>query len=203
MFVQTIRGKVPEPNKVRPVVDRWVRELAPNATGWLGSTSGFTAAGELCVLVRFESEEAAQRNSDRPEQGEWWAQMAELIDGEATFDNSSDVVTEAAGDLDSAGFVQVILGRSKDLERERKLMADSLPERRAARPDILGSVSVGYPDGRYLFAIYFSSEAEAREGERKDMPPEAKAVMDKMMSLEDGPIEYLDLTSPWFETASP
>ena len=40
------------------------------------------------LRARFESEEAAQANSDRPEQGAWWAETAKVFDGEATFRNS-------------------------------------------------------------------------------------------------------------------
>ena len=47
------------------------------------------------------------------------------------------------------------------------------PDMRALRPDILGSVSVGHEDGKWTMVIYFTSEAEAREGEAKEMPPEA------------------------------
>ena len=88
MFVQIIRGKVSYPDAVRPVVDQWMTQLGPSAEGWLGSTGGVTDDNELFVLVRFESEEAARANSDKPEQGRWWAEMAQLLDGEATFQDS-------------------------------------------------------------------------------------------------------------------
>ena len=47
MFAQIIRGKVSDPDAVRPVVERWMKELGPNATGWLGSTSGVTEDGRF------------------------------------------------------------------------------------------------------------------------------------------------------------
>ena len=72
MFVQVIQGKVSDAAQVRAHLDKWVAEVAPGAIGWLGSTGGVTEDGNLIALVRFESEEAAQQNSDRPEQGEWW-----------------------------------------------------------------------------------------------------------------------------------
>src|SRR6478735_10243916 len=98
MFVQTIRGKVTDPDAVRPVVDRWMKDLGPTAKGWLGSTSGITDDGQLFVLARFESEDAARANSDRPEQGEWWAEMEKLFDGEATFQDSNNVKVETPSD---------------------------------------------------------------------------------------------------------
>lgn len=76
MFVQVIQGQVSDAGQVRAALDRWVQELAPSASGWLGSTTGVTDDGRFVALARFESEEAARRNSDRPEQDKWWAETA-------------------------------------------------------------------------------------------------------------------------------
>ena len=55
-------------------------------------------------LARFESEEAARRNSDRPEQGQWWTETSRLFTGEVIFRDSSDVTADVNGDPDTAGF---------------------------------------------------------------------------------------------------
>ena len=144
MFAQIIRGKTFDPWAVRPLVDRWMKELAPGAIGWLGTTSGVTDDNQLFVLVRFESEEDARANSDRPEQGEWWAEMESLFEEAPTFQDSGEVFVETRGDLNSAEFVQVRTGEFTDRDRVRKIMIDSLPARTADRPDILGTVNVGY-----------------------------------------------------------
>ena len=81
MFVQVIQGQVSDPEQARAALDRWARELAPGAGGWLGSTAGVTEDGRFIALARFESEEAARRNSDRPEQDRWWAETARLFTG--------------------------------------------------------------------------------------------------------------------------
>jgi hypothetical protein len=94
MFVQVITGKASNAGQVRAAFDRWVKELAPGAEGWLGSTAGVTEDGRLVALARFESEEAAQRNSDRLEQDRWWAEAAQLLDGEAAFRNSVKVMPD-------------------------------------------------------------------------------------------------------------
>jgi hypothetical protein len=67
----------------------------------------------------------------------------------------------------------------------------------AFRPDILGSVAVGHEGGTYTMAVYFTSEAEAREGERKQPPPELQAQMDEMAALSVGEPEFFDLKQPW------
>jgi hypothetical protein len=121
VFVQVIKGQVDDAAKVRAAMDRWVQELAPGASGWLGSTAGVTEDGRLVALFRFESEEAARRNSQRPEQDQWWTQTATLFSGEPAFKDSSDVMVDLIGDPDDAGFVQVIQGRVSDPERAREL----------------------------------------------------------------------------------
>jgi hypothetical protein len=197
MFVQVIQGQVSDPAPVRAAFDWWARELAPGATGWLGSTAGVTEDGRFIALARFESEDAARRNSGRPEQDRWWAETAELFDGEATFKDSSDVIPDIVGDPDRAGFVQVIQGRGTDPDRARELMGQSSPEWAAFRPDILGSVAAAHEGGAYTMAIWFTSEADAREGERKEPPPELKAQMEEMDALSAGVPEFYDLKEPW------
>ena len=103
MFVQVIQGRVSDPAAMRAQMDKWLAELAPGATGWLGSTGGVTDDGQAIALVRFESEEAAQANSDRPEQGAWWEGMAAAYDGEPTFHNSRAVDVDTHGDPDAGG----------------------------------------------------------------------------------------------------
>ena len=197
MFVQVIQGQVADAGKARAAVDRWARELAPGATGWLGSTAGVTEDGRFIALARFESEEAARRNSDRPEQDQWWTETARLFTGEATFKDSTDVTVDVTGEPDDAGFVQVIQGRGSDPERARELMAQDSSEWAAFRPEIIASVAVGHEGGAYTMAIYFTSEEAAREGERKEPPPELKAQMDEMAAISLGEPEFFDLKQPW------
>lgn len=197
MFVQVIQGQVADAGKVRAALDRWAQELAPGATGWLGSTAGVTEDGRFIALARFESEEAARRNSAQPEQDRWWTETSKLFTGEATFKDSSDVTVDVNGEPDDAGFVQVMQGRSSDPDRAQELMGQDSSEWAAFRPDIIGSVAVGHEGGAYTMAIYFTSEAAAREGERKEPPPELKAQMDEMAALSVGEPEFFDLKQPW------
>jgi hypothetical protein len=197
MFVQVIQGQVADPEQVHAALDRWSQQLAPGAPGWLGSTAGVTDDGRFVALARFESAEAARRNSDRPEQGQWWTETSKLFTGEVTFRDSSDVTADVAGDPDEAGFVQVMQGHSSDPDRARELMAQDPDEWAAFRPDVIGSMAVAHPGGAYTVAMYFTSEQAAREGERKDPPPELKALMEEMNQLMAGEPEFLDLRQPW------
>lgn len=182
-------------------MDRWQRDLAPGAVGFLGSTSGVTQDGRIITLARFESEEAAQRNSSRPEQDAWWTETSRLFDGEVTFHDGTRVDVDLVGDPDRAGFVQVIQGRSTDPERVRALMRENPDAMAAQRPDVLGSVTVEYDDNAYTTAIYFTSEEEARAGERKEMPPELQGQMAEMQKLNVGEPEFFDIPQPWLYSA--
>jgi len=196
MFAQVIKGKVSDPEAVKAATERWVRELSPGADGWLGSTDGTTDDGRYIAVVRFESEEAARRNSDRPEQGRWWAETEKLFDGGATFQDSNDVTLDLHGDPDKAGFVQIMQGRGTDPERARELMAKDSDKWAAFRPEMMGSVSVGHDGGAYTMVMYFTSEADAREGERKEIPPELQANMEEMNKISTGEPEFFDLRQP-------
>jgi hypothetical protein len=197
MFVQVIRGQVSDPEQVHSALDQWAEQLAPGAVGWLGSTAGVTDDGRFVALARFESEEAARRNSDRPEQTQWWMEMSKLFTGDVTFRDSSDIVTDVNGDPDTAGFVQVMQGRGNDPERAKELMAQNPDEWAAFRPDVIGSLAVGHEGGAYTMAMYFTSEQAAREGERKEPPPHLKAQMEEMDKLSVGEPEFFDVRHPW------
>ncbi len=197
MFVQVIQGKVSDAAQVRAHLDKWVSEVAPGAVGWLGSTGGVTEDGNLSALVRFESEEAAQQNSDRPEQGEWWETMASYFIDEPTFHNSTHVEADTPGDPGKAGFVQVMQGRTSDPARAREMMSDDSTDWSEFRPDILGSVSVEHDSDAWTMAMYFTSEEEARQGEKKPPPPEMEQMMKEMDSLMVGETAYFDLKDPW------
>jgi hypothetical protein len=197
MFVQVIQGRVTDPEQLHAALDRWSEQLAAGAHGWLGSTAGVTEDGRFVALARFESAEAARRNNDRPEQDQWWMETSKLISGEVTFRDSTDVTVDVNGDPDKATFVQVLHGGTSDPDRVRELMAQNPEEWAAFRPDVIGSVAMGYEGGAYVSAMYFTSEQAAREGERQQPPPQLKAQMEEMSQLSVGEPEFLDLRHPW------
>ena len=197
MFVQVIQGKIADPQEARDALDRWAVDLAPDASGWLGSTAGVTEDGTFIALARCESEDQARRNSERVEQGQWWAEISKLFTAGATFRDSTHVTVDVQGDPDTAGFVQVMQGRGSDPERARELMSADSTDWAEFRPDVLGSVAVEHEGGGYTMAIYVTSEEEAREGEQKEMPPEMKAQMEEMDSLTIGETLFFDLKQPW------
>ena len=202
MFAQVIQGRTSDAEGLRAALDRWLQDVRPGAIGWLGSTVGITDDGTFVALARFESVQAAERNAERPEQSRWWEETSRLFEGDVSFRDSEDVTVELQGDPDRAGFVQVMQGRVTDAARAKEVMARMPSDVMAAfRPDVLGSVMIGYDDGAWTQVLYFTSEAEAREGERKEPPGELQEAMEEMGKLSVGETTFLDLREPLLQSA--
>src|SRR5689334_11063567 len=127
MFIQVIQGKTGDKAGLARQNDRWQKDLAPGATGYLGMTGGVADDGTVVFLARFDSEAAARANSERPEQGTWWSDTAKYFEGDVTFRDCTDVDVEQIGDLDRAGFVQVMQGVASDKDRVRQIGSQLTP----------------------------------------------------------------------------
>ncbi len=196
MFVQVFEGRVADPKGLRRQMDRWMSDLRPGAAGFLGSTGGIADDGYGIFFARFESAAAAQANSERPEQGQWWAETEGSFDGDVTFTDSEDIETFLAGGSNEAGFLQVMKGSRID---RRKLHAlDESFEKHGAtfRPDLIGGFRLWTGPDSYVEVGFFTSEADAREGEKKEPPPELAADMGTFQELMAN-VEFLDLRDPW------
>jgi hypothetical protein len=197
VFIQIIQGVCRDADAVHRQIDRWRQELGPTAEGWLGGTYGVTDDNQFIGVVRFESKEAAARNSTRPEQSAWWTETEKSFDGEVTFHDCDEAMEFLDGGADDAGFVQVIQGRVEDPERFRRFMGQPMDTLRQARPEIIGGTIAIEPDGRFTQTVAFRTEDAAREGERKEMPEEMRQEMeDEMAQVKE--VRYLDLHHPWF-----
>lgn len=194
MYTQVIRAAIGDEAAVHAALDRWDAELRSGAIGFVGSTAGVTTDGELVLVARFESEDAARRNSDRPEQAAWWAELEQALAGPALFSESSAVDLSMGGGSDDAGFVQVFWGRgNRDAAREAMERAE--PVLRRERPDILGGFTLWLDGDRFIDVAYFRSEREAREGEARELSEEGRAVFEefgRVLAAEG----YADIPAP-------
>lgn len=197
MFVQIMMGSVSDPDLLQRQMDAWMRDLAPGAQGWLGHTAGQSKQGPHITVVRFESEEAARANSDRPEQGEWWNETEDAYGGPVTFIDSSDVDTFLGGGSDDAGFVQIMRATVSDRKRFEEIeeQLDSTTPLSEIRPEVIGGITAWEPDGRMTAVNYFTSEGEAREGEAKEPPAEVAGLLEEWRSLMSD-TEWFDIPDP-------
>ena len=198
MFVQVIQGRTGDAGRLRARMDQWVRDLSAGAIGWLGSTAGVTADGTGIALARFESVDAARRNSQRPEQGQWWAETATLF-GEVTFHDCSQVHLFGRGGSDDAGFVQIMQGRYTDPAKAVELLQRSEQPLRELRPEVIGGELCLHGDGGFTQAVYFTSESEARAGEKKQPPPEVREWLDEGAAITTD-LTFYDLADPWLHS---
>lgn len=196
MFVQVIEGRTDRPEELQERFERWDRDVKPGAVGYLGSTAGCTADGDVFVMARFEDAEVARRNSERPEQGAWWEETARCLSGAAIFNDTEDVHVMQHGDLDRAGFVQVMQGHVTDRSRADAIAAASDPMLAELRPDLLGVVTAYFGRNGFAELAYFTSESDARRGEHRELPDEAAEMVREwgdVMHVD----RYLDLAAPW------
>ena len=200
MFIQVMEGRTDNPEAVHQRMEIWERDLMPGAIGYLGSTGGCTSAGDCILIARFESREAAQRNSDRPEQTAWWNETEKCFDGPVRFHDTDNVQLMTHGKLDNAHFVQVMEGHISDLERLVALEHEADPFLAKVRPELIGTVTAYFADNEFTEIAYFTSEAAARQGEQREIPAEMAAKFaewEKLAKVE----RYIDITDPWLVSA--
>lgn len=194
MFVQVIHGRATDPDGLERQWHKWTEQVKPAAEGYLGSTAGITNDGRFVAVARFESEDAARRNSDRPEQGQWWSETERYLEN-PTFVDCTRVEQWLGGGSDAAGFVQVIQGSS---DEDRDMTPDDEEQIRARRPDLIGGISAMHPDGKtWTTLAYFTDEAAARQGESN---PEFQQAMQEAGTMPDQNT-YWDLSAPWLDSA--
>jgi hypothetical protein len=166
MFIRVIQGRATNSSGIRRDLGRWQRQLGADADGWLGSTAGITEDGWSITVVRFTSQAQARRNSDRPEQREWWRDASQHL-ARVVVHDAAKVHTYGEGGADEAGFVQVIQGHSDDLERMASLGHDQDKVLAQDAPHILGMTVAEHADrpGDFTQIVYFTSEQDAQRFE--------------------------------------
>ena len=196
MFVQIIEGKTSDSEGFRRVLEERRPDALKGAIGFLGATTVIAGDGTVVTMGRFESEEKAQQNSARPEQTAFFEELTKYVAGEPTFHNCTEVETFLDGGSDDAGFVQFMIGTAADKARARKLEQELMPALSQQRPDVIGGITAW--DGNWWCqAIYFTSEAEARDGEKQmqNMPAEDAAKFAEMMAAYGEP-RFVDGPNP-------
>lgn len=200
MFIQVIEGRTSDPEGLHGQFDRWERDLRPGAAGFLGSTAGCTADGDVVVIARFASREAAERNSERPEQTAWWEETERFFDGPVAFHDTEDVHVVTHGDPDRARFVQVMDGHTTDHDRAIAIEHDADAMLARLRPELLGAVTAFYDEDGFTEVAYFTSEDDARQGERREVPDDAASLIAEWGRLM--PVDrYYDIRDPWLASA--
>ena len=101
-----------------------------------------------------------------------------------------------SGGSNESRFVQVMKGHGIDQARMREMDDVFAPHAPSFRPDVLGGIRVWTGTDSYIEVAYFTSEADAREGEKKEPPAELAGQMGDFEELMAN-VEFVDLTDPW------
>ena len=158
-------------------------------------TAGVTADGRFIAVTTVESEESARATN-----GDWRG----VLNGLVTVRNGTRTDVFTPGDLWRARFVQVVQGQVTDLDEARRHKASLEEELAAQLPCLLGTLTVEHDGERFTRVLYFTTEEEARAGER-DMPAAVRRRDEPALRLLVAPLEFLDLREPWLlspQTAS-
>jgi hypothetical protein len=196
MFIQIIQGRATNPPGIRRDLGRWQRQLAADAGGWLGSTTGITEDGWSISVIRFASEEQARRNSERPEQKEWWRDASQHL-ARVVFHDAPTVHTYGDGGSDQAGFVQIVQGHTDNMERMVSLGRDQEEVLARDARHILGMTLAEHADspGDFTQTTYFTSEQDARRSEQERSAEADEPVLKELRSLMTN-VRSFDLRDP-------
>jgi hypothetical protein len=196
MFIQVYQVKLRDADLWTRQLETWRREIKPKTTGFIGLTSGVTADNYVIVVVRFESEEAANVDNNLPEQGAWFEQASRAFDGELVAHKCREVDVLLDGGSNDAGFVQIMQGRAKNQQQMRDQTREMGTELRTIRPDLIGATVAWHGDGGLTETAYFTSEQDARQNEQAMA---RSSFYERFMSMIDGDLIFYDIPSPSFE----
>ena len=83
-----------------------------------------------------------------------------------------------------------------DKARMRALDKVFVENMQSSRPDIIGGYTAWHEGDRFTAVNYFTSEAAAREGEKKELPGELQKAFQEFGEITKG-VEFLDIPNPW------
>jgi hypothetical protein len=66
MFLQVMEGEVRDADRLQQQMDRWLRDLMPGASGYLGSTGGVTDAGDCIMIATTATDPSRGRGGPTP-----------------------------------------------------------------------------------------------------------------------------------------
>jgi hypothetical protein len=195
VFIRIMRGRVVDGAGASFDLARWRQDLSASPPGWQRLTAGVTEDGEAVAMFRYDSEETARSSGERPQQAAWRASVERQLARPVVWYDCPVVNVMKAGDEGDAGFVQVMQGRLVDPVRLAAMRAEVERTLRERAPHVLGVSVAEHADGvGFTEVTYFTSEREARAGERQ-MPVEMAVQLGTVRSYMEG-LEFLELREP-------
>ncbi len=197
MFVIKVEARTSRAEDVRRQVLTWPSDVGVLASGWLGITSGVSAAGEWIFLNRFLSQEAAWTTSDLPEYGTWWKACRRYLDGSPDFLESTNVLGILGGGSDAAGSVMIIDGTaSHSVVRDGLRRLESLAKQE--QTGLMGGIVSLHDRKRFTEVLYLSDNAASVAQRRTPSPPLSEHIDDLVTSVVKG--RAVTLSEAWMSS---
>ncbi|MBW3577646.1 MAG: hypothetical protein KY462_07910 [Actinobacteria bacterium] len=200
IFVQIVQAGVDDAQAVRRSYDRWVRDLAPGADGWLASTAGISDDGHLISVMRFASPLAARLNSQRPEQDAWWRDLQQHLSDTRVIDCVA-VATFGDDRPDASGFVQIFQGRTSGLRDAMEQVAETAQHHIYEHGlDVVGGLIADHGDDGFTEVVYYPPGDAASRRDPDQVGDQGLTLVDEL----SGPIWDLrtyELREPWHHCA--
>lgn len=195
MIVRCVRGRVRDADAVAEAIEEWNLKLAPKCLGFLGGTWGIGDDGQLHAYHRFSTRDDMEELIRDHERLDWYAnKFLPSMELEPQVNHAEDVIVWNGGGCDSAKFVQIIYGRTTDIEGHKELI-HKLAMLQIHRPDIIGGYTMFHDQGRFEEVVYFKDAEAAREGEAKAPDGEHAHLIEEWQRFATD-IEFVDLNEP-------
>lgn len=197
LFLQVICGPVKDAQRVRELHQRWVEQLSPNAEGWVAADAGVTDTGEYVGVFRFVSAEAARRNSQRPEQDQWWRELHEQFSGDVLIADCPEMEEYGDARPDDAGFMQLVLGRGENIGGMlREITQAKSHHTEQSHLDVLGGLIAATGGGQFADVIYYTSEDAARSGPTGEFLQTGITLIEKLGGFVTD-VRVYEVRNPW------
>jgi hypothetical protein len=152
-----------------------------------------SADGDVVLLLRFASQEAAYLTLDLPASARWWQQCRRLLSGPPVLTESTAVTGILRGGSDDAAAVRITRGSaSRASLRDSLRPLEALPA--AERAPVIGGFVAWHEGGRFTEALYLREPA-GRSGELT-----ASSALRRVLDVHDaavGAASVVDLGEPW------
>lgn len=194
MIVRCVRGKVRDVEAVTDAIEEWNLKIAPKCLGFLGGTWGIGDDGQLHAYHRFATREDMEELVRDVERLDWYSEkFLPSMETEPEVRHAPDVIMWNGG-CDTAGFVQIVYGRTTDIDSHKELI-HKLAMLQIHRPDIVGGYTMFHDNGLFEEVVYFKSEEAAREGEAAAPDGEHAHLIEEWQRFAKD-VEFVDLRDP-------
>jgi hypothetical protein len=199
LFVSIIEGNALATALLRNAWEQLQTALSAGE-GWIRSAGGVDGSGHFTGLICLSSSQAWSEMVKTAEVRLWLGNVTAHLHAPSSVESSQASVLIDPGH-EPVGFLQFIRARTSDVERFTAVNDAFQVEVRSHRPDVVGSFIAWLEGDRFIEAVLFTSEQDARDSESREFPGGIEGLFGELMQLTQD-IEYRDVREPWLATGN-